>query len=188
MEKVLEGLLGVSVMIYVDDLVIYSRDARSHAVHLQEVFDRMRKYNLTLNPKKCVYGKPEVKLLGYVVGSKGHRANPEKVRAIKEMPAPQTVKGIRRFLGMTGYYRTLMPDYAKLSEPLVRLTKKSERYRWGPEQQQSFEALRDLLCSDRIVSHPRTKDPYLLYTDASDIGIGPGGTGNRNRKAHQLHV
>ena len=91
----------------------------------------MRKYNLTLNPKKCVFGKKEVKLLGYVVGEKGHRADPDKVKAIKDMPPPCSVKGVRRFLGMSGYYMTLMPDYAKRSEPLVRLTKKSVRYSWG---------------------------------------------------------
>ena len=73
----------------------------------------------------------------------GHVADPDKVRAIKVMLVPQTVKSIRRFLRITDYYRTFMPDYAKLSEPLARFTKKCKRYRWGPEQQQNFMALRD---------------------------------------------
>ena len=105
-------------MIYVDDVVVYSPDIVSHQTHLQAVMERFRTYNLTLNPKKCVFGQTEVKLLGFVVSGNGLKADPDKVAAISNMSPPDSVKQVRSFLGMTGYYRTCMPSYAHVSEPL----------------------------------------------------------------------
>ena len=172
MDEVLKGLIGKTCMIYVDDIVIYSKDIESHYRDLQEVIERFRMYKLTLNPKKCVFGQREVKLLGFVVSGEGLKADPDKVAAITRMSAPKTVKEVRSFLGMTGYYRTCMPGYAGISEPLVALTRKYARFEWTNECQESFIRLKDLLVSEQVMAHPRTRDPYLLYTDASDLAIG----------------
>ena len=172
MEIVLKGLIGQICMLYIDDVVIFSRNEAEHVRHLQIVFERLDKYNLRLNPGKCVFGMREVKLLGFIVSADGLRADPDKVTAITRMQAPASLAEARSFLGMTGYYRQCIQDYAKISEPLVYLTKKNVRFEWTDKQQHAFDALKQALVSDHVMAHPQTDQPYLLYTDACDYAIG----------------
>ena len=172
MEKVLEGLLGKFALLYIDDVIIYSRNETDHALHLSAVFQRFEQYQLTLNPAKCVFGMAQVKLLGYIVSEKGLSGDPEKIAAIKRMQEPANVKQVRAFLGMSGYYRTLIKDYAHIAEPLVALTKKNHRFVWTEAQQKAFEALKDALISDQVMAHPCPDKEYLLYCDACDHAVG----------------
>ena len=98
--------------------------------------------------------------------------NPDKTEAISNLPTPETVKEVRSFLGMAGYYRQCVPQFANVAAPLVRLTKKHARFAWGQEQQEAFEVLKELLISSRVMAHPDTSKPYKLYTDACDYAIG----------------
>ena len=125
-----------------------------------------------MNAMKCVFGQSQVKLLGYVVSADGLQADPDKVKAISLMDRPQTVKEVQSFLGMTNYYRTLMPDYARKAEPLIRLTKKGVKFVWSQEQDLAFQTLKDLLISHQVMAHPQTDKPYILYTDACDYAVG----------------
>jgi predicted aspartyl protease len=102
MDHILQGLLGVCVMVYIDDLVVFSKDAIAHARDVQLVFQRLREAGLTLNPAKCKFGQPSVKLLGHIIDKEGIRNDPAKVQAINELPPPKDVHGVRSFLGMTG--------------------------------------------------------------------------------------
>jgi len=126
MEVVLKGLIGNVCMLYIDDIVVYSKDAAEHERHLALMFERLRQYNLRLNPKKCVFGLTEVKLLGYIVSEAGLKADPDKVAAIARMEAPQSVPEVRSFLGMTGYYRSCIEGYARrlckvlLPKPIIK--------------------------------------------------------------------
>ena len=172
MEVVLKGLIGSICMLYIDDVVIYSCNEEEHAEHLKTIFERFDRYNLRLNPAKCVFGLREVKLLGFIVSAAGLRADPAKVTAITRMQAPQNLAEARSFLGMTGYYRQCIKDYAKISQPLVHLTKKHVRFEWKEPQQTAFEQLKDALVSDHVMAHPKTNEPYFLYTDACDYAIG----------------
>ena len=172
MEKVLKGLIGQICMLYIDDVVIYSRNEAEHVKHLNTIFERLDRYNLRLNPGKCVFGMREVKLLGFIVSADGLRADPDKVTAITRMKAPSSLAEARSFLGMTGYYRQCIKDYAKISEPLVHLTKKNVRFEWTDKQQTAFDLLKNALVSDHVMAHPQTDKPYLLYTDACDYAIG----------------
>ena len=172
MEVVLKGLIGSICMLYIDDIVVYSKNEQEHVEHLKLMFDRLDRYNLRLNPAKCVFGMREVKLLGFIVSSAGLRADPAKVDAITRMQAPQCLAEARSFLGMTGYYRQCIQDYAKISQPLVHLTKKNVRFEWKEPQQTAFEQLKQALVSDHVMAHPRTDQPYFLYTDACDYAIG----------------
>ncbi len=130
MDKIFQGLIGKCLYIYLDDLVIYSKDPESHAHDLHLVFERLRQAGLKMKPSKCHFGKTSVELLGYIISQEGRATNPDKVKVIQDLQAPTTVKGVRSFLGMTGYYRCVIPDYAHIAVPLVDLTKKHVRYHW----------------------------------------------------------
>ena len=170
--KVLAGLIGTICMVYIDDIVIYSHDVTAHAKHLQLVLQRLEDAGLTLKRSKCVFGLTEVDLLGYKVGMHGLRPDPEKVKAIRELGAPGDKTEVRSFLGMTGYYRQCIPEYARIAEPLQRLTHKHTRFKWSPAEQRVFDDLKNLLTSDAVMAHPNLRKPYKLYTDACDYAIG----------------
>jgi hypothetical protein len=172
MEVILKGLIGTICLLYVDDIVLYSKTPEEHCTHLQMLFDRLRQYNLRLNPKKCVFGQSEINLLGYVVSQHGLKANPAKVAAITRMQAPKSTAEIRSFLGMTGYYRNCIKDYARIAEPLVALTRKNAHFAWHDPQQHAFDLLKQALVSDHVMAHPQTDRPYKLFTDACDYAIG----------------
>ena len=116
--------------------------------------------------------RTEVDLVGYVITPEGIRAQDSKIAAIKTMREPRDVTSIRSFLGLAGYYRQLIPDYAKIAEPLQRLTHKNAKFMWGMGQQKSFDLLRNSLSSEKVMAYPQVNRPYLLYTDASDYAVG----------------
>ena len=172
MDYVLSGLIGACVQVYLDDIIVYSRNASDHERHLQCVFDRLRMAGLRLKPTKCSFGLSQVKLLGYILDADGIRADPEKARAINDLQPPTTVREVRSFLGMTGYYRQCMPGYARIEEPLIRLTRKHARFEWDKSQQEAFDTLKQLLMSSHVMTAPDTSRPYKLYTDACDYAVG----------------
>jgi hypothetical protein len=144
-QKCLAELVGVCCLVYLDDIIIFSPDPLTHVTHVRAVLERIEAAGLTLKRSKCQFGAPEVELLGYVVSRDGIRANPEKVRTIAAMAAPTEAKGVRRFLGICGYYRQTIPHYATLAEPLVRLTHKRTPFQWTEPQEQAFRRLKQHL-------------------------------------------
>ena len=172
MNKILAGYIGKFVFVYLDDIVIYSRSPEEHARHLRLVLRRIENAGLKLNPKKCDFCKKSVELLGYIVSDQGIAPQPEKTEAIVQLPPPIDVKGVRSFLGMTGYYRQCIPEYAKYAAPLVYLTKKHARFQWGSEQQAGFEYLKKALTAEPIMAYPNTNKAYKLYTDACNYAVG----------------
>lgn len=172
MNKILSGLIGKSCMVYIDDIVIYSRTESEHAKHIEEVFKRLRAAGLQLKPSKCSFGLKEIELLGYRVSAQGIQPLEDKVAAINTLKAPENVTAVRSFLGMAGYYRQCIPGFATLALPLTELTKPKEPFHWGQEQQQAFDSLKKSLTQAPIMAHPDTHRPYTLYTDASDLAIG----------------
>ena len=172
MDKVLAGLIGVCAFVYIDDIIIYSKNMNDHEKHLQSVFDRLREAGLKLKPTKCAFGLKEVKLLGFILNKEGIKADPEKVQAIDEMSPPNSVKDVRRFLGMCSYFRGCLRGYAEKSVPLVELTRKHERFEWTDRRQKAFDDLKQLLVSSHVMTAPDTSKPYKLYTDASGYAIG----------------
>ena len=172
MNKVLAPFLGKFVAVFIDDIVVYSMSKSKHEKHLMMVFNKLQEYNLTLKPSKCSLNLSEVKLLGYIIGEHGIRSNPEKVETLKNMAKPTNVKGVRQFLGLSGYYRTLVPNYAKIAQPLHALTKKRVPFIWGEKEENSWNQLKDELSSDRIMAYPDPSKKYKLYTDACDYACG----------------
>ena len=135
MQRTLAGLVGVCALVYLDDLIIYSKDMSTHLVHLTEVFAHLRGADLTLKREKCRFATNKVELLGYIISPEGIQANSDKVSAIAELPHPTNVKEVQRFLGMCGYFRQTIQNYAHIAAPMVSLTKKKNPWLWGdPEK------------------------------------------------------
>lgn len=119
MSNVLRGLNWKSVLVYVDDILIFSRSFDEHLQHLAQVFDRLKNANLKLQPTKCHFAVKEVKFLGHVISKKGFSVDPEKTKAVSEFPVPKTPKQVRSFLGMANYYRRFILNFAKIATPLM---------------------------------------------------------------------
>ena len=167
MSKVLDGLPFSRV--YIDDVIIFSATPEEHINHLQAVFDRLRQYNLRLKRSKCEFFCEEIKYLGYIICKDGIKPDPQKVESLKRLPDPTTVKEVRSFLGMAGYYRRFCPDYSKTALPLTSLTKKNAKFVWTKDCQLAFRTLIDQLSAEPILAHPLVNEPYILYTDFKDF-------------------
>lgn len=150
MTHVLKGLNGKNVVVFIDDLCVFSRSWEEHLVHLRAVFDRLRKAGLRLNIAKSHFARPEQKFLGFIVSKDGVKTDPQKVKAMKEFPTPRNLTQLRSFLGTTNFYRRFIQNYSALVLPLIRLTRKDVPYEWGEAQNTAFETLKDHM----------TKAPY----------------------------
>ena len=172
MDTVLEGLIGTICLVYLDDIVVFSPNEEDHLKHLQQVCDRIRSAGLRLKPTKCHIGLKQINLLGHVVNADGISSDPEKVQAIQLLPTPTNIKQVRCFLGMTGYYRDLIPNYADLAEPLVDLTRKHVHFQWTTEQEEAFNALKRSLIS-RPYTIITIDYPLLTFDEARALPLPP---------------
>ena len=172
MSSVLGKFIGKFVLVFLDDIIIYSKSKAEHFRHLELVLQALKDANLTVKESKCNFFKNEVEALGYIVSDKGLRANPATTKAIYQQPPPADVKALQRFMGMAQYYRQLVPDFSKIAEPLNELTRKDQKWQWGPAQQTAFENLKEELISERVMAFPNLNQPFILYTDACDYAVG----------------
>jgi hypothetical protein len=172
MNNVLAKHIGKRVMVFLDDVVVYSKDPAQHAADLDMVLADIAAANLTLKESKCHFGGTELDLLGYVISANGIKAQPSKTTAINQLPAPTNINELRRFLGMCSYYRQLVPKFAEIAEPLFSLTRKGVEWGWNEETNNAFQKLKAALCSNQVMAHPDPHKPYILYTDACDYAIG----------------
>ena len=168
----LKGLLNTCCIVYVDDILCFSKDLESHKRDLQLIFDRLEKAGLTLKTDKCQFAKPSVKYLGHILSAEGVTPNPEKIEIIKNYPRPANVKQVRQFLGLSQYYRRFQKNYSKIAKPLHSLTQKDVEWNWTEECQAAFEQLRTNLIEPPILAYPDLNKPFILTTDASDVSIG----------------
>ncbi|XP_035266158.1 uncharacterized protein LOC118223565 isoform X2 [Anguilla anguilla] len=159
---------------YLDDIVVHSADWETHLGRLEAVLGALREAGLTANATKCRLGLEEADYLGYTVGRGCVKPQPTKVEAIATWPKPQTQKQVRTFLGLVGYYRQFIPNFAAIAAPLHDLTSKSRsnRVSWTEEADAAFETLRQALCSEPVLVTPAFDQTFVLQTDASLVGIG----------------
>ena len=172
MERVLAGLQWQICLVYIDDVIIFSQTFEDHLQHLSTVFDRLKEAGLKLKPKKCFLFQTSVKYLGHIVSRDGISTDPDKTKAVKEWPTPHDVTDVKKFLGLCGYYRRFVPNFATISKPLTRLTEKNSIFVWGEEEESAFLTLKDLLVSAPIMAYPESSSTFILDTDASGSGIG----------------
>ena len=180
MQQCLSGQLAESLLIYLDDIILFSPDFQSHLQHLDQVFERLWRHGLKLRLDKCTLLQTEVKFLGHVVDRQGVRPDPDKLVAVREWPTPSTVREVRAFLGLAGYYRRFVPSFAAIARPLNNLLigipndVKSHQcsIEWTPDCQKSFSALKKALTEAPVLAYADYTKPFALYTDASGRGLG----------------
>ncbi|XP_026743752.1 uncharacterized protein LOC113505319 [Trichoplusia ni] len=171
MNNVLTGLQGERCFVYLDDIVVYSHDLNSHIQNLTAVFQKLRSFNLKLQPDKCEFLRKEVGYLGHIITENGLKPDPNKVKSVQEFPVPKCPKDIKSFLGLISYYRRFIPEFSKLSKPLSSLLKKNVSFVWTNEQQLAFETLKDKLTSAPVLIYPDFTKSFNLTCDASNYAI-----------------
>jgi hypothetical protein len=170
MSKVLHGIEGAFA--YLDDILLFSRSFQGHCQLLQDVFNRLRSANLKLKLCKCQFLRKQLNYLGHSITEDGIGPDESKVKAIKELERPKTVRDVRSFIGSCSYYRKFVPNFAKLAYPLTQLTKKHAKFEWSHKHQEAFEKLKQALISAPILQVPNFEKEFTLFTDASNFAIG----------------
>lgn len=184
LDDILREHIGKICYVYIDDIIIFSKDEKSHLEHLNKVFETLNAANMKVQLDKCEFFRKEVEFLGFIVSNKGVKANPKKVESIINFPYPTTLKELRSFLGLSGYYRRFIKGYADLAKPLTRLLRgdggiisKSESSRrridMDAEARNAIDSLKNALISREVIlAYPDFKKEFQLTTDASNVALG----------------
>ena len=172
MNEVLRAFIGKFVVVYFDDILIYSKPHEEHLDHLRAVFDALRAASLYAKLEKCIFCTDRVAFLGYVVTPQGIEVDGAKIDAIRSWPTPQTITQVQSFLGFAGFYRHFVRDFSTIAAPLHELTKKGVSFHWGPAQDQAFDTLKERLTSAPLLQLPDFGKTFELECDASGVGIG----------------
>ena len=160
------------VEVYVDDMIVKSRDRENHLATLQRFFERIRRFKLRLNPKKYTFGVTSRKLLGHIVSERGIEVDPEKIRAILDMPTPRTEKEIRGFLGRLQYVNHFITKLTDICEPIFHLLRKNQPIIWNDDCQRAFEKIKECFLSPPVLVPPIPGRHFLLYLLVSDMVLG----------------
>ena len=157
---------------YLDDVVVWAPSFKVLVQRLEELFKLLAEKGVKLNVKKCQFGQDEIKFLGHIISKEGCKPCPDNISAIRGMKAPTNVKETRRFLGMCGFYRKHIQNFAKIAVPLTNLLKAKEPFVWTSECQSSFEHLKQLLITAPVLVKAQMTEPFHLFTDASLDHVG----------------
>ena len=172
MDLVLTGLQWSQCLVYLDDIVVLGRSFEEHIQNLGQVFQRLRESGLRLKPSKCSFFKSEVQYLGHIISCDGVATDPEKTAKVAMWPVPASKKEVQQFIGFANYYRRFIKDFAQHARPLHRLTDQTSQFQWMDACQEAFGELCKRLCSAPFLAYPDFEKPFILDTDASDVGIG----------------
>jgi len=172
MDGVLAGLRWETLLVYLDDVIVFGRSIPESIERLATVFGRFRNAGLKVKPSKCALLQKEVEYLGHIVSEKGIHTSPDKIAAVRDWPTPVTQTQVRSFLGLASYYRRFIRGFAEIAAPLHRLTEKSAKFQWTEDCDKAFDTLRQALISAPILAYPRAEGQYVLDTDASNFAIG----------------
>lgn len=175
-QRLIDSVLGHDlephVFVYLDDVVVISQTFEQHLVILDEVFRRLREANVTVSVDKCQFCKPEMKYLGYVVDCNGLHVDPDKVKAMLEIPTPTCVRDVRSIVGTFSWYRKFVPEFSSIIAPMTALLRKNSKFQWTAECAESFRRVKELLVAAPILSCPDYSKPFVVQTDASGFGLG----------------
>ena len=171
-QDLLSDMVDQFVIVFIDDILIFSKDVKEHTEHVKKVLARLREHKLFAKASKCEVAVEKVEFLGQQISGRGVTPQESKVKAIREWVVPKTVKEVRSFLGMASYYRQFIDKFAKLAAPLHDLMKKDVGYFWTSRQQKAFEDLKHALTTAPVLILPDPAKPYVAVSDASDTAIG----------------
>ena len=172
MDRVLTGLQGIEMFVYMDDIVIYAKSLKEHNEKLENLLGRLKTAGLVLQPDKCRFLCKEIGYLGHVISEVGVKPDPKKIEAVSKFPCPKGRKNVKQFLGLAGYYRRFIPDFASIAKPMTVLLKKNVPFTWTETAQMAFNKLKNILCSKPILQYPDFTKPFIITTDASDYALG----------------
>ena len=172
MQTIFGDLLDISVVIYLDDILIFSKTLEEHRSVVREVLKRLHQHGLYAKLSKCEFHKKAVEFLGLVVSSRGLEMCQDKVAALKDWPTPKNLREVQAFLGFANFYRRFIPNYSQIAVPLTRLTKKDQPFSWSPATEAAFSELRRRFTEAPVLLHPQFDKPFIIETDASDTATG----------------
>lgn len=172
MDSTFAGLKWICCLIYLDDLIVFSSSFDQHLKDLNECLLRLEKVNVCLNPKKCRIFEKNLIYLGHQVSSDGIQPDPNKLKAIDQMPVPKNKTEMKSFLGLCGYYRKFIRNFSTIAFPLNQLTHDNIKFIWTNGHQNAFNSLKQQLCAKPLLKHPNFDYPFIVQTDASDYGLG----------------
>ena len=172
MNSVFMPELDKFVVVFIDDILVYSKNKEEHAKHLRIVLTRLREHQLYAKFSKCDFWLKEVQFLGHILSAEGVAVDPSKVKDVLDWKPPTTVHQVRSFLGLAGYYRRFIPDFSKVSKSITELLKNQVKFVWSSDCEEAFQTLKRLLTTAPVLAQPDIKKPFDVYCDASGIGIG----------------
>ncbi|GKA47542.1 putative reverse transcriptase domain-containing protein [Tanacetum coccineum] len=172
MNRVCRSYLDKFVIVFIDDILIYSKTQEEHVEHLRLVLELLKKEKLYAKFSKCEFWLREVQFLRHVINGNGIHVDPSKIEAVKNWKAPRTPTEVRSFLGLAGYYRRFIENFSKIAKSLTILTQKCKTFDWGEEQELAFQTLKDKLCNAPVLALPDGPKDFVVYCDASGIGLG----------------
>lgn len=171
MNQVLRPFIGSFVVVYFDDILIYSKHEEEHLVHVRQVLEVLQENKLYVNLKKCTFCTNKLLFLGFIVGEEGIQVDEEKVRAIREWPAPTTVSELRSFHGLATFYRCFVRDFSSITAPITECMKKG-KFHWGEAQEKSFALIKEKLCTAPVLALLDFDKIFEVECDASGVGVG----------------
>ncbi len=171
MSEVFRGMNWKNMLVYIDDLILFSNSYEKHMSELKDVFDRLRHYNLKLQPAKCKFGARSVTYLGNIISKHGIAVDPAKTKAMSTFPVPKNQKDVRSFLGLANFNRRFIKNFAGIAAPLNALLKKDEKFEWTPECEKAFQHLRNALTNPPVLAYPDFDKEFILTCDASGYAI-----------------
>jgi len=158
-------------VVYLDDLTPFSKSDQEHLKHLRQIFLTCRKYGISLNPKKSLFGLEEGKLLGHIISKDGIRIDPERIQAILQIPYPRNIKELQAFLGKINFLRRFIPNLAELIRLLSNMLKKNSKVKWTLEAKQAFEGIKTALTQAPVLTSPQFDKDFIIFSFASEHSI-----------------
>ncbi|GJU12120.1 putative reverse transcriptase domain-containing protein [Tanacetum coccineum] len=172
MNRVCKPYLDKFVIVFIDDILIYSKDKKEHEEHLKVILELLKKEKLYAKFSKCEFWIPKVQFIGHVIDSKGIHVDPAKIESIKDWASPKTPTEICQFLGLTSYYRRFIEGFSKIAKSMTKLTQKGIKFDWGEKEENAFQLIKQKLCSAPILALPEGSEDFVVYYDASHKGLG----------------
>ncbi|GJV76534.1 hypothetical protein Tco_1508118 [Tanacetum coccineum] len=172
MNRVCKPYLDKFVIVFIDDILIYSKKKEEHEEHLKLILELLKKEELYAKFSKCEFFIPKVQFLEHVIDSKGIHVDPAKIESIKDWASPKSPTKIRQFLGLAGYYRRFIEGFSKIAKSMTNLTQKNVKFDWGEKEEAAFKLIKQKLCSAPILALPKGSENFIVFCDASHKGLG----------------
>ena len=172
MNNILREFLDQFVVVYLDDILIFSRTKEEDGQHLRKILEVLRRHQFYAKLSQCEFCRPRVEFVGFRVSKGKIEMMEDKVKAVTDWPTPTTLRDLRGFIGLISYYRRFIRNLAKIMNPLTSLLKKESAYSWTPEHEEAFQQLKTAITTAPVLRSPDYVKPFSVVTDASDFAIG----------------